>query len=103
MQFSISWNSPSIRSDLPLSKITRCNPSGPSISPCALLAGPVIWLMAGEVNRRRDDVARWLVGQLNDPLAEIRFDDLDAVIGESFVQADLLGDHRFRLDDRLTL
>ncbi len=50
-----------------------------------------------EVHRRGDDVARHLVPELDDVLAEIGLDRRDAVAFEVVVEADLLGDHRLAL------
>ena len=58
-------------------------------------------LILGEVDRRRDDVARRLVAELDDVFAEIGLDRLDAVRLEVLVEADLLGDHRLALGDGL--
>ena len=44
-----------------------------------------------------EDVGRGLVGELDDPLPEIGFDDFDAVTLEGMVEFDLLGQHRLRL------
>ena len=54
-------------------------------------------LLLGEVHRRRDDVARRLVAELDDVFAEVGLDRLDAVRLEMLVEADLLGDHRLAL------
>ena len=48
---------------------------------------------------RGDDVRRRLVGQLDDVLAEVGLDDLDAGGFEGAVEVHLLGGHRLRLDD----
>ena len=58
-------------------------------------------LLLHQVDRRRDDVARRLVAQLDDVFAEIGFDRGDAVRFEMLVEGDLLGDHRFALGDDL--
>ena len=55
-------------------------------------------LLFVEVDRRDDDVARPGARELDDVLAEVRFEALDVGLGERFVQGDLLGGHRFRLD-----
>ena len=57
--------------------------------------------LARDVDRRRDDVRRRLVAQLDDVFAEIGLDRLDAVRLERLVEADLLGDHRLALGDAL--
>ena len=54
-------------------------------------------LLLGQVHRRRDDVARRLVAELDDVFAEVGLDRLDAVRLEMLVEADLLGDHRLAL------
>ncbi len=71
---------------------------------------PVLGVMLGEgvgevaareMDRRGDDVARRLVPELQDVLAEVGLDRGDAVLLEEVVEADLLGDHRLALGDRL--
>ena len=57
-------------------------------------------LVLGEMHRRRDDVARRLVAELDDVFAEIGLDRRDAERFEMIVERDLLGHHRFRLGDR---
>src|SRR3954468_13410143 len=57
-------------------------------------------LVLGHVDRRADQVARPLVGELDDVLAEVGLDRLDAVSLEVGVEADLLGDHALALGDR---
>ena len=56
-------------------------------------------LLLREMHRRRDDVARRLVAELDDVFAEIGLDRRDAVRLEVIVDADLLGDHRLALGD----
>jgi hypothetical protein len=56
-------------------------------------------LRLGEVDGRRDDVARPLVAELDDVLAEVGLDRHDAVLLEMLVEADLLGHHRLALGD----
>ena len=58
-------------------------------------------LLLHQVDRRRDDVARRLVAQLDDVFAEIGLDRGDAVRFEVIVERDLLGDHRLALGDDL--
>ena len=58
-------------------------------------------LLLHQVDRRRDDVARRLVAQLDDVFAEIGLDRRDAVRFEVIVERDLLGDHRLALGDGL--
>lgn len=55
----------------------------------------------GLVDRRRDDVARLLVVELLDPLAEVGLDHLDPVRRHVVAEAALLGEHRLRLHQRL--
>ena len=52
-----------------------------------------------EVHRRRDDMARHLVAELDDVFAEIGLHRRDAVLFEMLVDPDFLGDHRFALGD----
>ena len=54
---------------------------------------------AREMNRRRDDMGRRFVAQLNDVLAKVGLDRLDPRRLERGVEADLLGDHRLALGD----
>ena len=56
-------------------------------------------LLLHQMDRRRDDVARRLVAQLNDVFAEIGLDRGDAVGLQVIIEGDLLGDHRFALGD----
>ncbi len=56
-------------------------------------------LVLGEMDGRRDDVARRLVANLDDVFAEIGLDRLDAVLLEVVVERDLLRDHRLALGD----
>ncbi len=58
-------------------------------------------LLLHQVDRRRDDVARRLVAELDDVFAEIGLDRRDAVGFEMIVERDLLGDHRLALGDGL--
>jgi len=58
-------------------------------------------LLFHQVDRRRDQMARRLVAQLDDVLAEIGLDRGDAVLLEVVVEPDLLGDHRLALGDDL--
>ena len=58
-------------------------------------------LFFDQMDRRRDDVARRLVAQLNDVFAEIGLDRRDAVGFEEIVEADLLGHHRLAFGYRL--
>ncbi len=51
-------------------------------------------LLLDQVHRRRDQVARRLVAQLDDVFAEIGLDRGDPVRFEKVVEPDLLGDHR---------
>jgi hypothetical protein len=64
---------------------------------------PEILLHLGgvEVDGGRDDVARQLVAELDDVLAEIRLDGPDAVRFQVMVDPDLLRDHGLALRDRL--
>ena len=54
-------------------------------------------LLLDQVHRRRDQMARRLVAQLDDVFAEIGLDRGDAVRFEEVVEPDLLGDHRLAL------
>ncbi len=54
-------------------------------------------LLLQEMDRRRDDMARRLVAELDDVFAEIGLDRLDLVLLEEIVERDLLGDHRLAL------
>ena len=56
-------------------------------------------LVLGEVDGRRDDVARRLAADLDEVFAEVGLDHLDAVGLEAALSADLLGDHRLALGD----
>ncbi|MNT89647.1 hypothetical protein D3C72_2304160 [compost metagenome] len=47
-----------------------------------------------QVNRRHHDVARWLVAQLHDALAQIGVDHRYAALLQIRVQPALLGQHR---------
>ncbi len=49
------------------------------------------------LERRRDDVPGMLAGELEDPLAEVGLDRLDARRGERLVETDLLAQHRLAL------
>ena len=53
-----------------------------------------------QVHGRGDDVARQLVAELDDVLAEVGLDRHDARALEMAVEADLLGDHRLAFGDR---
>ena len=69
-----------------------------------LLLEQLVDVVAGEVHRREDDVVGRLVAELDDELAEIRFDHLVAGLLHRVVEMDLLGGHRhgagaLRLDD----
>ena len=57
-------------------------------------------LVAVEVHRGGDDVARLVVRELDDPLAEVGLDDVTARRLERLVEVGLLGRHRLRLHDR---
>ena len=57
-------------------------------------------LVLGHVDRRRQDVARGLAGELDDVLAEIGLDPADRGGLERLVEADLLGDHGLALGHR---
>jgi hypothetical protein len=58
-------------------------------------------LVLGDMDRRRDDMARRLVAKLNNVLAEIGLDRGHAVLFEELVDGDLLADHRLALGDGL--
>mgnify|MGYP003668516988 CR=1 FL=1 len=58
-------------------------------------------LLLGLVYGGRDDVRGWLLGELDDVLAQIGLDHLHAVGDQRLVQADLLGDHGLALGHRL--
>ncbi len=68
-----------------------------------MLGDDVANLLARQVDRRHHHMARPLVPQLDDPLAEIGFDNLHAEVAEVVVELDLLADHRLRLGDDLDL
>ncbi len=53
------------------------------------------------MNGGHHDVAGWLVPELDDALAQVSIDDLDAPIFERRVQPTLFRQHRFALDDPL--
>ena len=55
-------------------------------------------LARGQVHRRGEDVRRAVAHELHDVLAEVGLHRLDAGLGERLVEADLLGEHRLRLD-----
>ena len=57
-------------------------------------------LVFSHVDRRRDNMARRLVAQLDDVFAQVGLDRLNIVRFEIGVEADLLGDHRFALGRR---
>ena len=63
------------------------------------LAEFLLDVLRREMDRRRDDVGGRFAAQLNDVLAEVGFDRLDARRLERVVEADLLGDHRLALGD----
>jgi hypothetical protein len=52
------------------------------------------------VHRRHDDVARRLVVELLNALAEVGFHDLDAALFEKWPHVALVGQHRLGLDQR---
>jgi hypothetical protein len=52
------------------------------------------------MHSRGDDVRRWFIAKLHDVLTQVSFHDLGAHALEGLVQPNLLGQHRFRLDDR---
>src|SRR5690242_11712179 len=54
-----------------------------------------------QVNCGGDDVARWLVAELHDPLSEIRVDHVDAAVLEVGIETAFLGQHRLALDEPL--
>ena len=56
-------------------------------------------LVARQVHGRADDVARRLVADLDEVLAQVRLDDLEAGFLQMGVERDLLGDHRLALGD----
>ena len=56
-------------------------------------------LLPGLVDGGGDDVARGLVGELDDVLAEVRLDDLEARLLERLVEGDLLPHHGLALGD----
>ena len=58
-------------------------------------------LLAGLVQRRRDDVIRLFAGELDDVLAQIGFDRFDAVVFQMLVEMDFFGGHRLRFHDQL--
>ena len=58
-------------------------------------------VLGGEMDRRRDDVGRGFMAQLDDVLAKVGLDRLDPRRLERVVEADLLGDHRLALGDAL--
>ena len=60
-------------------------------------------VLPSHVQRGTDDVARALAGFLDDPLAEVGLDALDTLALKEMIELDLLGDHRFGLDDLLCL
>src|SRR5260370_17333749 len=55
------------------------------------------YLFLGQVDRRRDDMARHLVEQLDDVFAQIGFHRLDAMGQKMIVDGDLLADHGLAL------
>ena len=56
-------------------------------------------VVAGHVQRRRDDVVRPLVGELHDVLAQIGLHRLQPVMLQPLVEVDFLGGHRLRFHD----
>ena len=58
-------------------------------------------VVAGDVDRRRDDVRGRLAAQLDDIFAEVGLDRIYALPLEGRVEADLLGDHRLALGHHL--
>ena len=52
------------------------------------------------VDDRRDDVRRMVLVDLDDELAEVRLEDVDAGAGERGVEVDLLAHHRLRFHRR---
>ena len=58
-------------------------------------------LLFGLVDRRHDDVAGLFAGKLDDVLAHVGFDRLDAVFGQMMVELGFLADHRLALDRQL--
>ena len=58
-------------------------------------------LFFDQMHRRRDQVARRFVAQLDDVFAEIGLDRANAVFFEEIVEPDFLGDHRLALGDGL--
>ena len=56
-------------------------------------------LVARQVNGRHHHVGRALAAQLNDPLAQIGFGDLESLGFEIVVQEGFLGGHRLGFDD----
>src|SRR5215203_7553315 len=52
-----------------------------------------------QMDRRQHDVARSLLAELDDPLAEICVHDVDAARLEIRVEPALLGEHRLALDE----
>ena len=66
-----------------------------------LLAEDLGDLLLGHVDGWHHHVRRRLVGELDDPLAQVRLVHLDAGLLEGLVQVDLLGGHGLRLHDAL--
>ncbi len=58
-------------------------------------------LLAPQMQRRPDDMARPLMAFLHDPFAGVGFDHVDAEGFERMVELDLLADHRLALDDQI--
>ena len=58
----------------------------------------IAYVLSSFVNDGGKNVARGLVRELDDVLAKVCFDDLDAVCLEGFVETDLFGQHRLGLD-----
>ena len=65
------------------------------------LAEFLLDVFRGQMDRRRDDVGRRFAAQLNDVLAKVGLDRLDASRLERGVEPDLLGDHRLALGGAL--
>ncbi len=58
-------------------------------------------LFLGHVNGRHHHVRRRLLGELNDPLAQVGLADLDARLLQVGIQMDFFRGHRLRFDDAL--
>src|SRR5437762_525980 len=118
MQRSTSPKAVPSSSARPLSRMTTWQASGPSGSPgrrgpelrglhqlairrqLRVQAAEVgLDLVLGKVDGRRDDVARRLAADLDQVLAEVGLDHLEAIAFECGIEADLLRDHRLALGD----